>query len=633
MSKIKEGERKMIDKNLGRKGQATLYIIMAIVIVVGIILYFVIKNNLVNSSGIPSEFMPVYNYYQECIKLETRNAVDVIGSQGGRINTEYIPGSDYAPFSSQLNFLGFPVPYWYYVAGNGVVKEQVPSKSDMEKEMSDFIGEGLSNCDFSSFYSQGFKISREEADVKTLINNNNIQVSVNSNLRVSKDGKNAKKSSFSESLDSKLGKFYNLALSIYNKEKRDSFLEDYAIDVLRLNAPVDGTEIQCGSKIWNTRNVMEDIRKGIEQNFATIKFRGGYYILSNKTREYFVVDQDVDEAVNVMYSKQWPTKIEIHGDGADNEIMIANPVGTQAGMGAMGFCYVPYHFVYDLSFPTLIQLYDENEMFQFPVIVVVDKNMPKKGMKSELPYSDAREEDICSKKTQDVTINLYDVNLNNVDGNVSFECFDQTCRLGESKNGVFRGFAPACYNGYINVRAGGYADKKQLMSTNRESAADVVLDREYELNMDALLDGSKIDKMTIISFVRDDGKSASVALPQQDMIKLSEGNYEVTAYVYGNSNIVIPASTKNQCVNVPKDGLLGAFGGIKEKCFDVNMPETKIESALIGGGKLSTYILESELQKGKLVVNMESLPTPRNLDELGNNFNLFETRRVDLVFT
>ncbi len=620
------------ESNIRRKGQATIYIIIAIVIVVGIILYFVIKNNLINSAGIPAEFMSVYNYYQECIKLETKNAVDVIESQGGRINAEYIPGSDYAPFSSQLNFLGFPVPYWYYVAGNGIIKEQVPSKGDMEKEMSNFVREGLSSCDFSNFYRQGFEISREIADVKIVINDDSVQVSVNSNLKVSKDRKNAEKSSFSATLDSKLGKFYNLALSIYAKEKRDSFLEDYAIDVLRLNAPVDGTEIQCGPKIWSTQSVMGDIRTGIEQNFATIKFRGGYYVLSNKTREYFVVDQEVDEAVNVMYSKQWPTKIEIHGDGVDNEMMVVNPVGTQAGMGAMGFCYVPYHFVYDLSFPVLIQLYDENEMFQFSVIVVVDKNMPKEGTNGELPYLDTSEEDICSKKTQEVTINLYDVNLNKVDGNVSFECFDQTCRLGESKDGVFRGLAPACYNGYINVRAGGYTNKKQLMSTNRESMADVVLDREYELNVSSLLDGSKVDKMTIISFVKSDGKSASVALPQQDTIKLSEGNYDVTAYVYGNSSIVILASTKSQCVNAPKDGLLGLFGGTKEKCFDVNIPETKIESALIGGGKISTYILESDLQKGKLVVNMESLPTPKNLDELGSNFNLFETRRLDLNF-
>ena len=29
--------------------------------------------------------------------------------------------------------------------------------------------------------------------------------------------------------------------------------------------------------------------------------------------------------------------------------MIAKPVGTEQGMGIMGFCYSPYHFVYDIN--------------------------------------------------------------------------------------------------------------------------------------------------------------------------------------------------------------------------------------------------------------------------------------------
>ncbi len=626
-------EKRGISMIKRKLGQVTIYVIIAIVLVVGIVLFFVLRNNLLGTEAIPQEVKEVYDYYQGCIRLETENAIQLAGSQGGRIDVaDYVPGSDYAPFSSQLNFLGFPVPYWYYISGNGVIKEQVPSKSDIERELAVFIEEGLSECNFENFVIRGFVIERDEAEVNVIINENTVDVNVHSPLSVQREDKGHTKSTFAETVDTKLGKFYDLALEIYSKEKRDSFLEYYAADVLYLNAPVDGVEIQCGPLLWNTPGVMNDIRAGLEQNFATIKFRGNYYSLSNKTKEYFVVDHDVDEAVNVMYSKQWPTKIEINGEGVDEVVMMAEPVGTQEGMGAMGFCYVPYHFVYDVSFPALIQIYDENEMFQFPVVVVIDNNVPRQALVSELPYEDTSEEDICSKKTEEVEINLYDVNLNEVNGNITFECFDQRCRLGETTDGTLRSLAPACLNGYVSVRAEGYTDKKELFSTNKDKFIDVILDREYELNVSALMDGSKLDKTTIVSFMRTDGVSYTLAFPQQKTITLSEGNYEVSAHVYGNSSITIPASSKTECVDVPKEGLLGLFGSTKEKCFDINMPETKIETALIGGGKTSTYILESDLRKKELIIRVQSLPPPRSIDQLANNFELFEGRRIDLEF-
>jgi len=61
------------------------------------------------------------------------------------------------PFSSQLNFLGNPVPYWYYVSGNNVQKEQVPSKNEMENQLEDFIEEKINKCVFDEYYEQGFE--------------------------------------------------------------------------------------------------------------------------------------------------------------------------------------------------------------------------------------------------------------------------------------------------------------------------------------------------------------------------------------------------------------------------------------------------------------------------------------------
>lgn len=614
------------------KAQVSVYIIIGIIIAL-LIIFTVTVINQQNESNIPQELLPVFSYYESCMQSEANTAIKLAGEGGGRVFiSDYVPGSEYAPFASHLNFLGSPVKYWYSVEGNGLIKENIPSKNQIEDEISEYVQQGISNCNFDYFYSQGFNVSRDSATVETSITDNKVEVTVRAPLTVARDEESSKKTVYNIEISSKLGKFYNLAKEIYDEEKTTSFLEDYAVDTLYNYAPVSGIEIQCAPKIWLTGDVTNSIKEGLQNNINTIKLKGDYYKIQDKKREYFVHDKPVDESVNFLYSTNWPSRIEIQGDGVDQELMVSEAVGTQAGLGVLGFCYIPYHFVYDVKFPVLIQIYNEDELFQFPVVVIIDKNVARNAIQGGTP-AEEDEFDLCEFRTKDLTVNLYDSNLNPVNGNVSFECFDQRCRLGETKQGTLRASAPACVNGYIQVRANGFAEKKQLFSTNTASTAEVVLIKEFPLNVTLKVGGREVKGETsIISFTKTDGTATTIAYPETKQVKLSEGSYEVKVYVYGNSSITIPASTKTQCVETPKAGLLGLFGSTKEECFNIDLPSTKIESALTGGGTSNTYILESELIKGKMTVNAEAMPKPTSLDALAQNFESFDARNVQLSF-
>lgn len=613
-----------------KRGQVTVFVIIAIILVAGIVVYFVLRDSS-SSLSIPIELKPVFDYYQSCIEQEARTAIDLANIQGGRVVVnDYSPGSEWAPFSSHLNFLGSPVPYWYYISANGVIKEQVPLKSEIEKEISDYVAETVQGCDFESYYIQGFEIKLENPVIKTTIEDEQTNLQVNAKMVVSKGDKTATQNIHNAQIKTKLGKFYNLAREIYSQEKSETFLEKYAVDVLHSYAPVDGVEIQCAPKVWSTPNVISDIKSGLEQNFQTIKFNGDYYTLNDKKREYFVVDQSVDESINVLYSSSWPTKVEISGEGVDDQIMMAEGLGTQEGLGAMGFCYVPYHFVYDVSFPALIQIYNNDELFQFPITVIIDNNVAREADLTTLPEEE--DFDLCKFKTKEIEVNLYDTELNNVDANVSYECFNQRCRLGQSVNGKLVADAPACVNGFIQVRTEGYAEKRFLFSSNEETFADIILEREYELNVSLYTGSQDTTGTAIVSFVRDDGKTYSISYPAQTTIKLSEGNYETKVYVYGNSSLIIPESTKTQCTNVPSGGLLGFFGSTKEQCFEVKIPKQKVDYALIGGGTSQVYILDSWLKTGKIRISVDKFPSPTSIDQLQQNFELFETKEVEINF-
>ena len=614
---------------LNKRGQLTIFIILAVVLVGGLIVFFAFREDLFTDS-IPQEFQPVFQQYSSCIQQELENAIDLSETQGGRVFVQdYIPGSEFAPFSSNLNFLDNPVPYWFYLSGNGIIKENVPTKTEIEKEIGQFIQERINDCNFQDFYDQEFYISLNPATAKVNINDETVQVDITTNFVVSKEDQTARRTTFKTVVNSKLGKFYNTAAKIYSKQKNEAFLEEYAIDALRNYAPVDGVETSCSPKIWKTQEVTSDIRSALEANIQAIKLKGDYYSLSSKENEYFVVDEPVDEAVNLLYFKDWPSKIEILGEGVDNELIVASPIGNQQGLGILGFCYVPYHFVYDLSFPVMIQISAGAEIFQFPVTVIIDNNLPRKAELNE--FAEQGEDfDVCKFKTQDIAINTFDVNLNPIEANLSYVCFDQECNLGETKDGRFEGKAPSCLNGFIHARSSGFSEKSQIFSTNSETDADIILDREYEVQIDLKIAGQTVKSTAIVTFAGE--KTSAAALPDQTSLKLSEGLYNISVFIYGNSSVSIPASTKTQCIEISRGGLAGIIGLTKEQCVDIEIPATKIDYALIGGGKSSEFLLESELQKGRIVIDSSELPYPNSLEQLQYNLESFDSLGLDIQF-
>ena len=616
-----------------KKGQMTIFVIIALLIVGSIGLFFAFKAGFF-AKGISAEFSPIYELYDECIEQESRIALELLGSQGGRIDTgNYIPGSEFAPFSSELVFMGISVPYWYYISGNNLITEQVPKMSDMENEISNFVLENLDNCDFSNFYEAGFSIDFEIPKVRTVIKDEKVEIEVSSTIVTSMEERSARKSKHKVEVRSKLGKFYDTAKEIYNKQAEEAFLETYAVDVLRSYAPVDGVEIQCTPKIWKTEEVVDDLKNGLQFNFLSLKMKGDYYTLNNKEDNYFVIDHEVDDPVSFVYlAEEFPSKVEI--TPADNVVMLAEPVGNQQGMGLMGFCYVPYHFVYDVSFPVLIQIYDGEEIFQFPVAVIIDNNVPREADLTILEEEDNRI-DVCSDPTGTAEIHSYDVELNPVKAEVSYKCLGNVCNLGETdfNNNIasLQTDIPVCLNGQLIVKAEGYKEKKQLFSSNSESFVEVILDREYEVDVNVVSIGGSSVENAIIYF-QGENELITAVLPDSSTIKLSEGAYEITAQVFGSSPLTFPKSTKRECREVPRSGVFGIFGAMEEQCFNIEFPETNIDFSLLGGGKAVTYILESDLKNGIVNILADSLPTPSSIDDIQYNYEIFETMEIGVDF-
>jgi len=602
-----------------KKGQVTIFIIIAIIIVAGVVAYFLLRTSLIKTP-IPAEIQPIYTSFLACLEDDASVGIGILESQGGYVLLpEFEPGSQYMPFSSQLNFLGNPIPYWYYVSGNNIQKEQVPTKREMEEQLEIFIEDRINNCDFDSYYEQGFEISLSEPEAKATIKDNKVEISLNANLNVDKEDEKVLVKNHKITVNSNLGSLYDSAKKIYSKQQKSLFLEKYTIDTLRLYAPVDGTEITCSPLIWSADEVFDELQEAIEVNTLALNVNAG-------TENYFTVDIPVEEEVRFLTSKDWPYSFEVIP--SDESFLIANPVGNQPGLGVMGFCYVPYHFVYSVKYPVLIQVSSGSEIFQFPMAVIVQNNNPRQSLNVSAVENTVPE--LCLYKNTEVQVHVLDRQGNPVDADISYECLGNKCNIGTAESGFLSENFPQCINGYVLARADGFRDAKYLLSTVSSGSVNIIMERLYSKNLQLKLDGVGYNQNAIIYFTSGEDTKV-VVYPEQKSVELGEGQYEIQVHIYKDSSINIGATTTEQCINVQRSGILGALGLTEEKCFEIDVPEQIISQVLIGGGTQKYYVSESELISSNAIeINAQSLPLPETTEQLQDNYLLFDEKGLDI---
>ena len=600
-----------------KKGQVTIFIIIAIVLVAGLVFYFVAWDNLF-AEEIPSTLQPAYNGFLVCLEEQTLFGANILAQQGGYIELpEFVPGSSYMPFSSQLDFAGVPVPYWYYVDYAGTSQEQVPSLKDMEGDFEDFLERQIQTCNFDIYYEDEFDILFEEANTEIEISGGEILVKVDMDLSIAKAGEDVVVKKHEIIVDSELGNLYEDARGIYELEQEDLFLEKYGVDTLRLYAPVDGVEFSCSPEIWSADQVFQDLRQAIEMNTFALGTPG------NVVDKYFEFNSNYE--VNFLNSQSWAYAIEVSPN--EGNLLVAEPVGNTPGMGILGFCYVPYHYVYNVYYPVLVQVSSGEEIFQFPMAVVIEGNKEREAIPA---IAGAYESEVCKYQDTQVNIRVYDDNLKAINADISYDCLGEKCGIGTSGNGSL--MFPQCVNGYLVAKADGYVDASVLLTTVNGGSMEVIMDKLYELDVELELDSRAYNGEAMVSFISPE-VTQTIFYPGQSTIELAAGDYDVQVQIYEETSLDLGATTQEQCVEVPRSGVFGIIGFTEEECYQIEIPEQTVTNVLAGGGKQNVYVLESSLATANaVVIDADSLPSPTSLNQVQDNYILFEEKEVSVRF-
>ena len=180
--------------------------------------------------------------------------------------------------------------------------------------------------------------------------------------------------------------------------------------------------------------------------------------------------------------------------------------------------------------------------------VIVSGNLPRNALNGTAIATTPPV--LCQNENTPINVNVFDLNSNPVNANISYECFGETCNIGQTNSGALTADFPQCENGYVVASAPGFATGRSLFTTTQTGSVSIILNKLHNEGIDLKLDGTDYTGNALITFTSSDGTAQTVIYPQQTSVQLSQADYTVQVYIYRNSSITIGATTTQQCVNV-----------------------------------------------------------------------------------
>jgi len=184
------------------KSQVSVFVIIAVVIILGIGIFYFLKSDL-NKKRIDPVVTPLYNFVDSCIKKTSEDSVYFIGQTGGYFITPNL--------STENN-----IAYYFYNEEN-----LIPTKEKIEEELSNYLDNMLFFCtkNFEDF--RDFNVTQGKIKSKTKIEKDYVLFDVDYPLNIEKNGKTYLFEKFETKVPVRLGVIYDVAKQIMEEQMND----------------------------------------------------------------------------------------------------------------------------------------------------------------------------------------------------------------------------------------------------------------------------------------------------------------------------------------------------------------------------------------------------------------------------
>jgi hypothetical protein len=203
---------------VGRKrGQATTFVILGLVILAVVILLFFLREQFifgpVTTQKLEQQGLdPIRDHISECVDKVAPDYFERIGLQGGYLST---------PPDTFKKINGIPVSYLCYnIEGENVCYNRYLTVGNMESQLANAIREGLSTCINLKSFARGADVDVGALKVSVDIGSYNSIVNVNMPVKITKGDVYVEEDTFGTELDLPLGALYDVARDIIEAETK-----------------------------------------------------------------------------------------------------------------------------------------------------------------------------------------------------------------------------------------------------------------------------------------------------------------------------------------------------------------------------------------------------------------------------
>tara|TARA_Y100000310_G_scaffold124700_1_gene123463 strand:- start:83648 stop:85624 length:1977 start_codon:yes stop_codon:yes gene_type:complete len=489
----------------GRKGQITMYIIMGLLLILGVAIIIAVQSEIVTFPKEEVSFIGKGKFERlitSCINDLGEDAIYRIGLQSGYLQVPQDLLIDRSIRLSPSN----AIPYW----AHGETLNIVPL-SAIKKQIDQYIEANLRSCVLNlEPFQESFDLTElsqiisdtEIVKAKTLFN-------VRWNLAIkTKTGETVEEviNHVGES-PIKLKQTYELASTIVNQEMIDLKLEDITQDLIALEhdkVPVAGYELTCSQQSWDFEELQVALKNLLRINIAQLQIEGNQFLTYPDELPYYSshyvwdigVEPNPDISVAFSYQDNFPTSIDVHPRNGNKLQSTSVEVGDLLSF----FCMQNWKFVYDVTYPVVIDVRDEATGFSFKTAVTVHLkgNIPDRSGLNSPPTSTQihtiADDQFC--KTRKVTMTVYTFELIDDpksgvhfkdpldDVELTFNCLKYSCPSGKTEYdfagmgdiAAQRTLFPYCAGAIMRGKKTGYKDgwQRVVTSANKEIGLDLI---------------------------------------------------------------------------------------------------------------------------------------------------------------
>ncbi|MBN2458278.1 hypothetical protein JXB31_04070 [Candidatus Woesearchaeota archaeon] len=408
-----------------KRSQLTIFIIVGIVLILSSFLILYMKSSdydIVRVSETKDSEMGLY--VSECLKGSAKEAVMLVGLQGGIIdhNAYQKVSAVYDPLNSGYLSLyngSLVLPYWYYQDEDGLESSEMPrlvksyeGDGSIQDQIEQYINRDIISCidNFKPFKKEGYRIKiKDQPDSEVIFTDSRVVVELDYPVELIRNNNTESYDVFSTELPVRLKRVYSLAKEIRDAEIDHVFLETQTKNFITAYSRLDSRYLppmyggmqfeSCSNRVfWLYNDVYDDFRTMLAANIPYIKIANTDYTPYSVSEADFPDEKDRAVAEGIMknmvkevsetnypfitaqldYDPDFPLELDLGTKG------VLEPNSFDVNLLVSKFCLFEYKFFYNVKFPVTIMLVDSKSnidespfIFQFPLQVVLKDNFPR----------------------------------------------------------------------------------------------------------------------------------------------------------------------------------------------------------------------------------------------------------------